>query len=149
MLVYLVHNTHTHTHREGPFTCHPHLLQQPLTSPPSPQLHVSSTVDWDSSPPLLHSTDTTGPAQVDGSDSDDDDLLDKSLLTEDDVSEEWEEVQDTRLAVGLGGRLEYGLSYSDYRNPQNPSSLTSQPGVQSSVGLFEALGSLLGSGFRN
>lgn len=68
--------------------------------------------------------------------------------------EEWEEVEDINRVpyLGLGDRLEYGHVYGDYSGGRGHHSQwrEEESTVQSSsAGLLEALGSLLGSGFRN
>ena len=147
--------------REGPFSCHPDLLCHfhSTSQSRSPQEGNPSSADWDNAPPLLHMADEDRlPLDTTSSDSGEEEDEEEEEMEEsialDSVTEEWEEVEDCirTPSFGLGDRLEYGQVYRDYgggRGPHSSQRREREETVQSSSGLLEALGSLLGSGFRS
>lgn len=91
-------------------------------------------------------------ASTDSSSDEEEALVDGDYLKED-ATEEWEEVEDINKVpyFRVGDRLEYGQVYGDYTGGRGRQAQLKEgeSTIQSTSGLLETLGSLLGSGFRN
>jgi beclin 1-associated autophagy-related key regulator len=146
--------THDELGRSGPFTCHPELLRYQLVSK---KRHLLMDEDEDH-PPLLHSAHEEEEDKLQNPDDSSEDESDSEQIENaTTVGEDWEEVHEMMIPPhfhpGLyGERLEYGTLYSDYshqtiQSESKQQDMYSNESVQSSIGLFDTLSSLLGSGW--